>query len=56
MKQIDKVVQQLKYDDIYLTIEDNMYVFLGVEFFIDSKKKRVKLTQTGLINKVLNIK
>ena len=33
----------------------DVYTFLGVKFAIDNTTKRVKLTQTGLINKVPNI-
>ena len=44
MKDIYNVIQELKYDKLSLTIEENLSTFHGMYLIIDRKTKRVKLT------------
>ena len=55
-KYIEKIIQDLKYYKLYLTIEYNLYVLLGVQFLIYTNTNRVKFTQAILVKQFLNIK
>ena len=52
---ISKFVKEIQDSGFELTIEDDVYAFLGVEFSLDSTTGRVSLTQTGLINKIIKL-
>jgi hypothetical protein len=52
---IMKLIKEIQDSGFELTIEDDVYAFLGVEFSLDSKTGQVSLTQTGLINKIIKM-
>ena len=52
-KKIEEVIKQLKEMKYSLTEEDDVYAFLGVQVKQDGDK--IKLSQPGLINKVINL-
>ena len=53
--QINAYIQEIKDAGFALSIEDDVYAFLGVEFAIDSATGKCSLTQTGLIDKVIKM-
>ena len=52
-KLIHKYISDIQAAGFDLTIESDVYAFLGVEFSIDSKTGKCSLTQTGLIDKII---
>jgi histone deacetylase 1/2 len=50
-REIDKVIDKLRADNLSLTLEDDIFSFLGVQ--VMKNEGRVELLQTGLIDKVL---
>ena len=50
---IDELIKELKDKKMNLTVEDDVYAFLGVEVKTDSKEGVIKLNQKGLIEKVI---
>ena len=53
--EIDKVIARIRDElKMKLTVEDDVFAFLGVEVICDHAKNTIELKQTGLINKVLD--
>jgi hypothetical protein len=52
---ISTFVKEIQNSSFELTIEDDVYAFLGIEFFLDTTTGRVSLTQAGLINKIIKL-
>ena len=52
---ISKFVKEIQDSGFELTIENDVYAFLSVEFSLDSITGRMSLTQTGLINKIFKL-
>jgi Reverse transcriptase (RNA-dependent DNA polymerase) len=50
---IDEVIQQLKDNDMDLEVEGEVAGFLGVHIVRDQDDKGITLTQTGLINRIV---
>jgi hypothetical protein len=53
-KKIRSLVKEIQDNGFDLTVEDDVYAFLGVEVKFDSSAGTVTLTQTGLINKIIH--
>jgi hypothetical protein len=49
------LVQEIQDAGFELTIEDDVYAFLGVVVKFDSESGTVTLTQTGLIKKIISL-
>jgi hypothetical protein len=53
--QIQNYIKEIQDAGFELTIEADVYAFLGVEFALDSDTGKISLTQTGLINKIIKM-
>ena len=53
--QIDTYIKEIQDAGFALSIEKDVYAFLGVEFNIDPTTKKCSLTQTGLIDKIIKM-
>jgi len=53
--QINDYIKDIQDAGFALSIEDDVYAFLGVEFSIDPKTGKCSLTQTGLIDKIIKL-
>jgi hypothetical protein len=52
---ICSLIKEIEDSSFTLTIEDDVYAFLGVEVQFDEVNKSVSLTQPGLINKIIKL-
>ena len=52
---ITKYIQEIQKSGFELTVENDVYGFLGVEFTRDPATGKVSMTQTGLINKIIKL-
>jgi len=55
MAEMDKVIAELRQAKLALTVEEDVYPFLGVEIKTNNETSEITLTQTGLIDKVLKV-
>jgi histone deacetylase 1/2 len=52
---IDKIIERIRKEGLSLTVEDDVFSFLGVQVTKNTETNEVELLQTGLIDKVLRL-